>query len=775
MFALFYILFVALLFVGVDLYASIIEDWINFFCRQEVNSGLHVAAAVDSLEPEIVQEPNSLLAPDFAVAKPGLALLAGLALAVYWKCKFYGPKYHELEQCLKSECHESEDDHVKDITDSEDLGTDVYDSEDDVSDSENDLSDSDDDLSDSDDDLEMDMSDNDDLSDSDDDLEMDMSDTDDDFETDMTDVEDHSETEMSLVSRLEDSLELEDSDNYLETQMSTEEDEQMELMDREIQLPRPRRDQPDMEKQRLQEALEISQVYGTRMENLWKEAMEKTVWLQNQLLEKDILLEKNAQEIGEMKMELENVHLQKEQVLAEKRRLEEDLELAQDRAERTEDLNKELKEKTASLQQVMVDKEEKEEELTSVKKELENEKMRTQILEAEVQVMKNWVAELGGENARQQEELDNRNLQIQTFSDMERKLICEKEELQQKLSVALNHGKELDSLLEEADEKARKMANDFEEEVQKRDNQIRDLLAQEEKLKAEKLVLEGKFEITVNLQMKERMEHEQVNSQWHQKLQEKDREMEILRKEEEDSREQSKEMESKLRNLFKERNSLLREVEKQSTEYQLLIDEKERETSEMRMDYQEMLNQKDTEIEKLRESEEELLQLRKECQKLKENWKIKEEGMIREQRRLRDRQTRLEEALKDHDKYMLMTLLHGTAQRNFHLEQIALQHGNEILDASEKERQEQDLCMRKEKQHREYCDTQRDRTNYGNQWEVLTQTLTDIVHGDERMPETTTGDSNSENLADKTCHQNNDDKMCKVEPLRSETHEEKEG
>ncbi|XP_066987431.1 cingulin-like [Macrobrachium rosenbergii] len=716
-----------------------------------VNSGLQVldtfAAAADSLEPEIIQRPNSLLAPDFAIAKPGLALLAGLALAVLWKYKIYGPKCHEMEDCVDSEWRDSEDDRETDMNGSED------------------------DLSDSEDDLQMDMSD----SDDDFDFETDVNDTEDDFEPDMSDGEDDSETEMSLVSRLEDSLELEDSDNDLETEISNVEDEEMEVMDQEIQLPGTHRDQPDVEKQMLKEALENSQVYGSRMEHLWKEAMEETVWLQNQLLDKDILLEKNAQDGADMKREIETMYLQKEQILTEKRRLEDDLELAQDRGERTEKLYKELMEKTASLQQAMVDKEielestiengtklglklketetfnqvlasEKEyferliEDYTdalakeqrkvenlqellarkAIESEKDQDKLRT--LEAEVQVMKNWVAELGGQNARHLEEveenhleitllkktlrkekqrnrilqdalrhgketeklledekkkgnemetflrtlkveLDNKDLQIENFLDTERKLICEKEELQKNLSVALNHGKELNSLLEEADEKSRTIANNFEEEVQKRENQIRDLLAQEEKLKGEKLVLEDKLEKAVNLLMTERMEQERANSHWQQKLQEKDKEVETLR----------------------------------------------------------------------------------------------------------EHQRRLEEALKDQDKYMLMTLLHGTAQRNFHLQHIALQHGNEILDISEKERQEEDLQMRMEKQYRKYCDTQRERTNYGNQWEVLTHTLMDIVHGDERMPEATTGDPNknceifNENLADKTCHQSN------------ETHKEKEG
>ncbi|XP_066987480.1 trichohyalin-like [Macrobrachium rosenbergii] len=648
-----------------------------------VNSGLQVldtfAAAVDSLEPEIIQQPDSLSAPDFAVAKPGLALLAGLALAVFWKYKFYGLKYYELEECMESELRDCEDQIESHMSASEDdFETDITDSEDDLG-----L-----DMSESESDLEMDMSD------SENDFEAEMSDDDDDSETEMSlvsrledsleleDSENDLDTEMSEVSRLEDSLELEETENDLETEISTVEEGKVEVMDLEIQLPRPR-DQPDMEKQKLQEELEDSQVYGSKMEHLWKEAMEKTVWLQNQLLDKDSLLEEEKKRGNEMEASLRNLKA----------------------------------------------------------------------------------------------ELDNRDLQIETFLNMERKLIGEKEELEEKLSVAFNHGKELDSLLQEVDEKARKIANDFEEEVQKRENKIRDLLGHEEKLRGEKLVLEDKLENTVNLLMKERMEKERENSHWHQKLQEKDQELETLRKEEECRHEQRREMEKKLRNLSRERNSLLRAVEKQSKEYQLLTDEKEREKTEMRMDYQETLKQKDSEIEKLREGEEELLQLRKDCQKLKENLRIQEENMIREQRRLRERQTRLEEALRDQDKYMLMTLLHGTAQRNFHLQQTALQHGNEILDSSEKERQEEDLQMRKEKQHRKYCDTQRERTNYGNQWEVLTHTLTDIVQGDERTPEATTGNSNknseifNENLADKTCLQSNVDEKCKVEPLRAETHE----
>ncbi|XP_066987412.1 myosin-10-like [Macrobrachium rosenbergii] len=838
----------------------------NIEGNKGVNSGLQVldtfAAAVDSLEPGIGQEPNSLLAPDSAVAKPSLALLAGLALAVLWKCKSYGLKYHELSECMESELRDCEEETENHMSASE-------------SDFESDMTDSEDDLGP-------------DMSESEDDLDMDMSDDDDDSETDMSlvsrledsleleDSEDYLDTEMSQVSRLEDSLELEDTENDLETEISTEEEGEIEVLDQEIQLPRPR-DQPDVEMQKLKEALENSQVYGSQMEQLWKEAMEKTAWLQNQLLDKDILLEKTAQEGAEMKSEIENLFLQKEQALTEKQRLEDDLKLAHDRGERTEKINEGLMEKTASLQQAMADKERelesaiqngtmlglklketeainqvlasekeyfdrlieenrdalaKEERKAESLQELlarkaieskkDQDKLRT--LESQMTDIEGIVAELESQTMQVKEnqvalqgklelaESENSTLRevAADLRDRNRELEKNLAKETQKNSVLEDQVQLLESVLHQKEdrlvsaaeilnaerekteilraelqtmkswvsqlgEKARKITNDFEEEVQKRDNQIRDLLDLEENLKGEKLVLEDKLENAVNLLMNERMEKERENLHWHQKLQEKDQEVDALRKEEEGRREQRREMESKLRNLSRERNSLLREVEKQSMEYQLLIEEKEKEKTEMRMDYQETLSQKDSEIEKLRQGEEELLQLRKQCQKLKENLKTQEEDMITEQRRLRERQTRLEEALRDQDKYMLMTLLHGTAQRNFHLQQIALQHGNEILDSSEKERQEEDLFMRKEKQHEKYCDTQRERTNYSNQWEVLTHTLKDIVHGDERTLEATTGDSNNENLADKTCLQSNEDEMCKVEPLRAETHEQKEG
>ncbi|XP_064104232.1 trichohyalin-like [Macrobrachium nipponense] len=394
-------------------------------------------------------------------------------------------------------------------------------------------------------------------------------------------------------------------------------------------------------------------------------------------------------------------------------------------------------------------------EVTLLQKELDNEKKLTKVLAGEAQVMKTWVAELGGENATLQDEvnkthlivnsllkslrkekqrsrnlqdalhhgkemenllkeekkrgnematslrtfkveLNNRDLQIENLLNMEKKLICEKEELVEELGVALSHGKELDSLLKEAGQKATKLANDLDKEIQKREYQLRDLLDKEEQLGAEKLELEDRLENAVNLLIKEQRE----NVNWQQMLQEREKEVEKLRKDEKDHQEQRKEIENKLQ-----------------------VGEKE------------------------------LQQLRTECEDLKENWRIQEEKMIKEQQRLMERQRRQQEALREQDKYMLMTLLHGTAQRNFHLQHIALQHGTETLDSiNEKEKQDEDLWLRKEKQHRKYCDAQQERTNYPKQWDVLTQTLTELTRGDsDENCEISNGKND-----DKTCHQSSE-------------------
>ncbi|XP_064104234.1 myosin-10-like [Macrobrachium nipponense] len=414
-----------------------------------------------------------------------------------------------------------------------------------------------------------------------------------------------------------------------------------------------------------------------------KKDQEKLIALEGQTASIEDTVSELESQIMEITVEQDALQRKLELKEEENSRLKAETEIMGAKLQAMKNCVSELWEQNARLIEEL---EEKKVEVTSVKEELRNVKMKTQILVEEVQVMRKWVAELGGENSRLQEEvdencleitslkkslrkekrlleealhhgkemeslleaekkrgkemetslrilkeeLDNRGLQMERLLNKERRLISEKEDLGEKLAIALNQGKELDRFLEEADEKARKIARDFEEEVQKRETQICQLLGQEQKLK------EG------------------------------------------------------------------------------------------------------------------LQQLGKECERLTEKCRMQEEHEMREAQRFREHQRRQEEALKQQDKYLLMTLLHGTAQRNFHLQHIAL-GGNEVLEeTSEKETedegQKEDLSdllrMKKENQFRNYCDAQRERTNYGRQWEVLTQTLTDLMHGDERMAEATNGGPN---------------------------------
>ncbi|XP_066969300.1 trichohyalin-like [Macrobrachium rosenbergii] len=138
----------------------------------------------------------------------------------------------------------------------------------------------------------------------------------------------------------------------------------------------------------------------------------------------------------------------------------------------------------------------------------------------------------------------------------------------------------------------------------------------------------------------------------------------------------------------------------------------------------------------------ELEQLRKECERLREKCRIQEDNTIKERKCFREHLRTQEEELRNQDKYMLMTLLHGTAQRNFHLEHIALDCRNKSLDNNseqedpDKRSQEKDLLDQvqklEEEQFRMYCNAQQEKDDYGKPWAVLTQMLEDLIQGDER-------------------------------------------
>ncbi|XP_064111218.1 kinesin-related protein 4-like [Macrobrachium nipponense] len=289
------------------------DDLLGFCCCRGVDSGFRVPgalvdAAVDYLEPEIIvdQSNNSLTAPSFAFAKPlaGLALLAALVLAVCWRYGMSGRISDELEECMESgrmDEHDSEDDDETDMSESED-------------------------------DDEMNMSESED--DNDDETDVCDSEEDDDDETDVCNSENEQlETDVSKVSRLEDSLELEDLEDGKEELEETPKTEQLEITEEEGL----HQEQPDVEMQRLQESLKKSQVNDARMEQFLNEAEKTIERIQREFEGKDILLEKKADDTAAM-----SVCRQKEQV--------HDLELALDRGETTDIFNKELKKQIVSLE-----------------------------------------------------------------------------------------------------------------------------------------------------------------------------------------------------------------------------------------------------------------------------------------------------------------------------------------------------------------------------------------------------------------------------------------
>ncbi|XP_064077682.1 golgin subfamily A member 6-like protein 24 [Macrobrachium nipponense] len=411
-----------------------------------------------------------------------------------------------------------------------------------------------------------------------------------------------------------------------------------------------------------------------------------------------------------------------------------------------------LNDQVQSLQSALRHKESR---LVSAAEALNNEMAKNEITGAELEVMKNWVSELGGENAKIKEDLGDAILVITSL----------KKEL----------GEEL------------KRSQILMQEVQAMKNWVSELGGQNAQIKED---LEDKcLEITF-LMEELRDEHNQtqilrdevqVMRNWVSELGGENATIK------ETLEEALLEVATLKKSLVKEKRNALHQRNEMET---LLIEERkrgkelERESSEMILHYQEKLRDKDNEKDKLKERKEqlqknlesamcqlqnlesslqlaereicslkkaentnlqELEHLREECERLREKCRIQEENIIKERKRVKEYLRMQEEELKNQDKYMLMALLHGTAQRNFYLEHIPLAHRNKDLDDetlknSEEENKrldqeeylQQQLQKVEEDQYREYCNAQREKKDYGKQWEVLTQMVEDLIEGDDR-------------------------------------------
>ncbi|XP_064111118.1 trichohyalin-like [Macrobrachium nipponense] len=295
----------------------------------------------DSVHTEIVVEKfNSFGTSAFAVAIPGMALLAGLAFALYWIYNLTRTHRHfHLQDDLEIS---SEDEVILEASlETEDLEEEeMYFDEEDSLDMEQ--------LDESDVDLETDINEEARLEDS---LDMELFDTDD-LDTDLEDE-----------SRLEDRLYMdifEDTADTEDTEYTEEEEEEEKEPCLEVYLLRQGLEQMEEEKRSLEEDLDKCQDHARKMENLWIGAKEEIELLRRQLVEKNLLLEKRAEEEKEMKgkfekelgdrgRKIDNLLQQNEQLADEKRQLEMDLKLALAQVPKMEEVNREHLEEGMSL------------------------------------------------------------------------------------------------------------------------------------------------------------------------------------------------------------------------------------------------------------------------------------------------------------------------------------------------------------------------------------------------------------------------------------------
>ncbi|XP_066943629.1 early endosome antigen 1-like [Macrobrachium rosenbergii] len=321
---------------------------------------------------------------------------------------------------------------------------------------------------------------------------------------------------------------------------------------------------------------------------------------------------------------------------------------------------------------------------------------------------------------------------------------------------------EKEIMIQEAAETRNELRHEYEREIEKRNDVINELEIEKQDMK-EKLesALHHRKEVETSLEESRAREDGMKSSlrSLKEQLQDGDRKIEDLLNAERTLRVEQKEL--------KEKHE--KEIDKLLEDQMWLENDLEKKESEHRQEIQHLME---------------------ECEIWKEKCKMQEENMLTEQRRAREHQRIKEETLRNQDKYMLMALLHGIAERNFHLEHIALECGNENhQNITEKEKQDkeraQDLFDQMQKTKAEQYDrAQEEKNDYLRQWGDLTQVLQDAMYGDGSLPELRHGisgrnseivkcdDTNKSGLLtaymDKTCDQSPEDQRHKNTPTRKE-------
>ncbi|XP_064096467.1 trichohyalin-like [Macrobrachium nipponense] len=478
------------------------------------------------------------------------------------------------------------------------------------------------------------------------------------------------------------------------------------------------------EQQDLSDKLEKALLHGNEMETLLEEERERwalkdceIVLLNNSIW----ILKRDQQELND-KLEKALLHGNEMETL-----LEEERERGAQKDRQIEDLLD--AERILQLQQ---------QELNNI-----NAKEKERLLEErkEVEIQLSNCFRLIEENAENYEgEITRREIMIESYRN--------------KLEVALQREKNLESLLDEAKEKERN-----------KDRYIRELSLGVEKLNSEIHMLEQKLASARkeremrDLEMVQREKEQiEISLYWKQKFEESNNEVKISGQREKDLREKVKDCEKELENaaiLAKSLENKVRLLEDQLKENYIILKDKEEENSEKDSEIKRLLEQErnlqaNLEIALVKEqglkrtlqcAQEEVLSLQKkesenwqeiqqlleECEMLKEKCQLQEDFILKEEKRVREQRRLQQETLRNEDKYMLMTLLHGIAERNFHLERIADEHGNE----NERDKELFDhMLKRKEEQ---FCMAQQEKNYYLKEWGDLTQVLEDLICENERV------------------------------------------
>ncbi|XP_064089240.1 golgin subfamily A member 6-like protein 24 [Macrobrachium nipponense] len=623
------------------------------------------------------------------------------------------------------------------------------------------------------------------------------------FENDLDNSEDDDDDEEEEEEEEEekDILETEELEPTEEEAKEEEEEEAKEKCEpkdttEEDQLLRQHPDQLEDERKRLAEDLEASEVHAGKLESLLNEANDEIARLRKQILDKEILIGKKAAAETELKREVDKLNDEKEQLQSENQNLEEYAELATGRADIMDSLHQELLDTVTSLetqlektdhllkkrddeeselrsffQQIMDDKEmelesalhkaneleerncqlernlanekqrnvslqnealmlkgraqslesallHKESRLDSATEALNNERAKNDITCAELQVMRNWVTELGGENAVTKEDLKDKCLDItllrKELGDEQEKTQILKEEVQLLKKWVSELGGQNTNLREDLEEallEVTTLKNSLSNE--KRDalhcRKEMEILLEEEKTRKEKL------EVTLHHAKDLERERSEMRLLFQERLKEKDNERKKLQ-------ERTEQLQQNLESAKHEQHNL-----------ESSLKHAERELSSLKRAESKNLH--------------ELELLGKKCESLREKCRIQEESIIKERQRVRDHLRTQQEELRNQDKYMLMALLQGTAQRNFHLEHIELERRNnsedmdpqncaETRDGSKDHVKDEDLHDQvrrvEEEQYVKYSNAQREKKDYGKQWEALTQMVEDLIQGDEQ-------------------------------------------